>query len=125
MNKTHIKIISAELGITGKQVENTLELFDEGATIPFISRYRKEITGSLDEVQIGQIKTLSDKLIEIDSRRESIISTIEKQGKLTEELKKQLENSFELTELEDLYLPYKEKKKTRAVKARENGLEPL
>lgn len=121
----HIEIISKELGITEKQIRNTVELLIEGATIPFISRYRKEMTGSLDEVQVGAIKTSREKLEELEKRRESIIALVEKQGKLTPELKKKFEATYNLTELEDLYLPYKQKKKTRAVKAKEMGLEPL
>ncbi len=121
----HLELISQDLGITEKQVRNTVELLAEGATIPFISRYRKEMTGSLDEVQINKIKTSWEKLEELEKRRESIIASIEKQDKLTPELKKKLEETYNLTELEDLYLPYKQKKKTRAVKAKEKGLEPL
>ena len=87
MNSKHIEIISAKLGITSRQVENTAILFSEGATVPFISRYRKEMTGSLDEVKISEIKDISEKLAELEKRRESILSAIEKQGKLTDELK--------------------------------------
>ena len=125
MNPKHIEIISRELGILGKQVENTLKLLGEGATIPFISRYRKEMTGSLDEVIVAKIKETSEKLEELEKRRESILNAIEKQDKLTDELKAKIEATYNLTELEDLYLPYKQKKKTRAVKAKEYGLEPL
>jgi len=125
MKPEYFKIIANILGITEIQVKNTLGLFEQGATIPFISRYRKEATGSLDEVQIADIKKHLDKLIEIDSRRETILKTIEEQGKLTDELKKQIENAQSLTELEDLYLPYKPKRKTRASVAKEKGLEPL
>lgn len=121
----HKELIASELNITGKQVENTVELFTEGATVPFISRYRKEITGSLDEIQITKIKELSEKFNEIEKRKESIISAIEKQGKLTEKLRTKIGEIYNLTELEDLYLPYKLKRKTRAVKAREKGLESL
>ncbi len=121
----HKEIITKELNITGQQVENTVELIDEGATIPFISRYRKEMTGSLDEVQITTIKDIYEKLLILEKRRESIITTIDKQGKLTKQLRKKLEKSYDLTELEDLYLPYKQKRKTRSTKAKEKGLEPL
>lgn len=125
MNKEHLEIITDKLVISAKQIENTAKLLEEGATVPFVSRYRKEATGSLDEVQITAIKEQLAKLKEADKRRESIINSIEKQGKLTDELKAQLENTYALTELEDIYLPYKIKRKTRALIAREKGLEPL
>jgi len=125
MEEKYFQKISKELGIQKKQVENTLKLFSEGATIPFISRYRKEMTGQLDEVQIGEIKKLQDKFLEMEDRRNSIIQAIEKAEKMTPELKAQLLASETLNELEDLYLPYKQKRKTRATKARELGLEPL
>ncbi|MCF6365406.1 MAG: RNA-binding transcriptional accessory protein [Bacteroidales bacterium] len=125
MNLKHIKIIAAELNLSERQVENTINLLTEGATIPFISRYRKEVTGTLDEIQISDINTLSDKLAELEKRRESILSAIEKQGKLTDDLKNKIEATYDISELEDLYLPYKQKKKTRAIKAKEKGLEPL
>lgn len=125
MNSLHNKIIAKDLQITERQVQNTIELFEDGATIPFISRYRKEATGSLDEVKIGEIKDKSEKLIETDKRKESILSSIEKQGKLSEELRKKIQSTYNITELEDLYLPYKQKRKTRASKAKEKGLEPL
>ena len=125
MNENHILKISTSLSVKDWQVKNTIQLFDEGATMPFISRYRKEATGSLDEIQIAAIKEQLAKLIEIDSRRETILKTIEEQGKLTDDLKKRIEEAQTLTELEDIYLPYKPKKKTRATKAKEKGLEPL
>jgi uncharacterized protein len=125
MNSKHIKIISSELAISEKQVYNTLTLLDDGSTIPFISRYRKEMTGGLDEIKIIQVQELNKKLIEIDKRRETIINTIEEQGKLTPELKEKIEKATTLTELEDIYLPYKPKKKTKGSIAREKGLEPL
>lgn len=118
-------IISKELNIAEKQVRNTLSLLTEGATIPFISRYRKEVTGGLDEVQIGEIKEKYDKLCEIAKRKETILSTIEEQGKLTDDLKKRINEIWESTVLEDIYLPYKPKRKTRAEAARQKGLEPL
>ena len=105
--------------------ENTIKLLDEGATIPFISRYRKELTGNLDEVQIADIKTQADKLAEIDARKQTILNSIDEQGKLTAELKERIENTYQLAELEDIYLPYKPKRRTRATIAREKGLEPL
>ena len=125
MNKEHLEIITDKLPISAKQIENTARLLEGGATVPFVSRYRKEATGSLDEVQIMAIKEQLAKLKEVDKRRESIINSIEKQGKLTDELEAQLENTYSLTELEDIYLPYKIKRKTRALLAREKGLEPL
>ena len=125
MNETYIKKIAGILNVNNWQVENTIKLLDEGATIPFISRYRKEATGSLDEMQIEIIKDQLAKLKEFDNRRETILKTIEEQGLLTPELKLKIENAQTLTELEDIYLPYKPKKKTRATKARERGLEPL
>ena len=107
------------------QVQNTINLFDEGGTVPFIARYRKEATGSLDEVQILDIKELWTKLKDADKRREGIIKSIEEQGKMTPELLQKLRNAYHLQELEDLYLPYKQKRKTRASIAIEKGLEPL
>lgn len=119
------KMIATALGIAVHQVDNTLSLLAGGATIPFISRYRKEVTGGLDEVQIGEIKDRNDKLCELAKRKETILSTIEEQGKLTDELRQRIEQSWDSTELEDLYLPYKPKRKTRAEAARQKGLEPL
>jgi protein Tex len=119
------QLIASETQISQKQVANTIALLDEGATIPFISRYRKEMTGSLDEVEVGTIKERYEKLQEIQKRRETILNTIEEQGLLTDELRKKIESSWNATELEDLYLPFKPKRKTRATKARELGLEPL
>ena len=125
MNKEHLEIVADKLPISAKQIENTARLLEEGASVPFVSRYRKEATGSLDEIQIMAIKEQLAKLKEVDKRRESIINSIEKQGKLTDELRGQIENVYTLTELEDIYLPYKIKRKTRALLAREKGLEPL
>ncbi|MDR2039618.1 MAG: RNA-binding transcriptional accessory protein [Bacteroidales bacterium] len=125
MKESHILVISKELGLQENQVRNTLELLADGATVPFISRYRKEATGSLDEVQIAAIKSRYEKLLETDKRREAILRSIEEQGKLTGELKSKIEAAESLSELEDLYLPYKPKRKTRASIAREHGLEPL
>ena len=119
------KMISTALNIAVRQVENTLSLLNGEATIPFISRYRKEATGGLDEVQIGEIKERYDKLTEIAKRKETILKTIEEQGKLTADLKKRIEACWDATELEDIYLPYKPKRKTRAEAARQKGLEPL
>lgn len=125
MNTKHIALISAELNIAARQTENTMNLLAEGSTVPFISRYRKEVTGSLDEVQIGRIEDLQKRYKEVDERRAYIIKTITEQNKMTPELLDKLENSWVLTELEDLYLPYKQKRKTRATVAIEKGLEPL
>ena len=118
-------MIATALNIAVRQVENTLSLLNGGATIPFISRYRKEATGGLDEVQIGEIKERYDKLTDIAKRKEIILKTIEEQGKLTAELKKRIEACWDATELEDIYLPYKPKRKTRAEAARQKGLKPL
>ena len=119
------QMISAALGISERQISQTLGLLEDGATIPFISRYRKEVTGGLDEVQIESIKTHYEKLSETAKRKETILSTIQEQGKLTAELQKRIEETWENTLLEDIYLPYKPKRKTRAEAARQKGLEPL
>ena len=119
------RMIATALNIAVHQVENTLSLLNGGATIPFISRYRKEATGGLDEVQIGEIKERYDKLTEIAKRKETILKTIDEQGKLTADLKKRIDACWDATELEDIYLPYKPKRKTRAEVARQKGLEPL
>lgn len=119
------KMISGLLNIPERQVSSTLHLLGEGATIPFISRYRKEATGGLDEVQIEHIKEQHDKLCDIAKRKETILSTITEQGKLTAELEKRINDTWNPTELEDIYLPYKPKRKTRAEAARQKGLEPL
>ena len=121
----YINSISKSLGIQISQVKSTIELLDEGATLPFIARYRKERTGSLDEVQIGDIKDELARLKELEKRRESIFDAIDKQDKLTDELRAKLSACTQLNQLEDIYLPYKVKRKTKAVKAREKGLEPL
>ena len=118
-------MISGLSGISEKQISSTLHLLGEGATIPFISRYRKEATGGLDEVQIEQIKEQHDKLCDIAKRKETILGTITEQGKLTAELEKRINDTWNPTELEDIYLPYKPKRKTRAEAARQKGLEPL
>ena len=118
-------MIAKALQIAERRVANTLELLAGGATIPFISRYRKEATGGLDEVQIEQIKQMHEKLVEMAKRKETILNTIEEQGKLTQELKRRIEALWDATELEDIYLPFKPKRKTRAEVARQRGLEPL
>ena len=117
--------IAQSLQLTEEQVQNTLNLLETGATIPFISRYRKEVTGSLDEVQIGNIKDLYAKWLELDKRRAAILDSIAEQGKLTPDLRKQIEEAETMSVLEDLYLPYRPKRKTRASVAVEKGLQPL
>ena len=117
--------IAEQLNLGPRQVEKTIELLEQGATIPFIARYRKEVTGSLNEVQITAIRDLLVKLRELDKRREAILASINEQGKLTPELEQQILAAANMTELEDLYLPYKPKRRTRATMAIERGLEPL
>jgi uncharacterized protein len=117
--------IATELKISSEQVENTVLLLNQGATVPFIARYRKEATGSLDELVITQIRDRIEKLEELDKRRETILNSIEEQDKLTDELEKQIMEAETMTELEDIYLPYKPKRKTRATIAKAKGLEPL
>ena len=117
--------ISEHLHIRAEQVDATLDLLDAGCTIPFISRYRKEATGNLNEVQVAAISDLNDKLKEMQKRKDTILKTIEEQGKLTDELRNRITASWNATELEDLYLPFKPKRRTRAQVARERGLEPL
>lgn len=119
------QMIAAELKLPAHRIANTLKLLQGGATIPFISRYRKEATGGLDEVQIGDIQTRYEKLCELSKRKETVLSTIEEQGKLTPELKARISTCWNTTELEDIYLPFKPKRKTRAEAARAKGLEPL
>lgn len=121
----NIKFIASKLGLHEWQVENTIRLMDDGSTIPFISRYRKEMTGSLDEVQLLHIKEEYGRLKDLDARRESIIKSIEEQEKMTPELRARIDAAVIMTELEDIYLPYKPKRRTRATIAREKGLEPL
>ena len=125
MNNFIPVLIAEKLQIAEKQVLNTLLLIDEGATIPFISRYRKERTGGLDEVQISDISDEYKRLLEMEKRKETIISTIEEQGNMTDELRAKIADARSATELEDIYLPYKPKRRTRAQIAREKGLEPL
>jgi uncharacterized protein len=121
----NIAKIATELKLTTNQVEAVVNLLTEGATIPFIARYRKEVTGSLDEVVLASIRDRHEQLIELDKRKEAILKSIEKQEKLTPALKKAIEEAETMTELEDIYLPYKPKRKTRASIAKEKGLEPL
>lgn len=121
----NIQRISTELNLTPQQVETVINLISEGATIPFMARYRKELTGSLDEVVLTSIRDRNEQLVELDNRRETILKSIEKQGFLTPELTKLIEDAETMTELEDIYLPFKPKRKTRATVAKEKGLEPL
>ena len=123
--KNYPSLIAQALNISEVYVKNTLDLLESGATIPFISRYRKENTGSLDEVQITEIRDLYEKWVELDKRRGVILDSIEEQGKLTPELAQKINNAQTMSELEDLYLPYRPKRKTRATVAIEKGLEPL
>ena len=123
--KIFTQLIAAELHLPEPGVENTLKLLDEGCTIPFISRYRKERTGGLDEVQIAAISDRAEQLQEIAKRKTTVVNTITEQGKMTAELQKRIDDCWEMTTLEDIYLPYKPKRRTRAQIAREQGLEPL
>ena len=124
VQKNH-QIIAERLGISIRQIDNTITLLEEGATVPFISRYRKEMTGSLDEVAIGNIKEAIEQLEELDKRKMTILKTITEQELLTPELQSKIEHCYDLNELEDIYLPYKPKRRTRATVAREKGLESL
>lgn len=121
----NILLVARKLGLHDWQVENTIRLMDGGATIPFISRYRKEMTGSLDEVQLMHIKEEYDRLKELDARKEAVIKSIEEQEKMTPELRKRIDEAITMSELEDIYLPYRPKRRTRATIAKEKGLEPL
>ena len=119
------QLISVSLQLPEKQIANAIRLLDEGATIPFISRYRKEMTGGMDEVQLQDTKEQYDKLCQIEKRKETLLKSIDEQGKLTDELRNRIDKCWNATELEDIYLPYKPKRRTRAEIAREKGLEPL
>lgn len=125
MSQKHISLIAEEHNVPVSGVAAVVSLLDEGATVPFISRYRKEQTGSLDEVAVAYIKDRIGKLRDLDKRREAILKSIDEQGKLTDELKKKIDAALTMTELEDIYLPYKPKRKTRGSMAKEKGLEPL
>lgn len=125
MNKIILSILAKNLNIKETQVSSTIQLLNEGGTVPFISRYRKERTGSLDEVQILQIKEQTEKFTELEKRKETILKTIDEQKQLTPDLKQRIENCYNSVELEDIYLPYKPKRRTKATIAREKGLEPL
>ena len=125
MMQEYKRMIADALGLSEKQISRTLALLAEGATIPFISRYRKEATGGLDEVEIEAIRAHHEKLCETAKRKGTILNTIREQGKLTPELRQRIEETWDTTVLEDIYLPYKPKRKTRAEAARQKGLEPL
>ena len=125
MNKEYVSIIVRETGLRENQVENTLKLLENGATIPFISRYRKESTGGMDEVQVTEVSDALERLEALAKRKETVIGTIESQEKLTPQLRERIEHCWDATELEDIYAPYKPHRKTRADAAREKGLEPL
>ena len=119
------QLIAQSLGIGPRQTANTIRLLEEGATIPFISRYRKEATGGLDEVEIENIRDMQHKLSETQKRKQSILAALEEQGKLTDGLKRRIDDTWDNNILEDIYLPYRPKRKTRAETARQRGLEPL
>lgn len=121
----YANLIANALALTPRQVNNTIQLLVDGATVPFISRYRKEMTDALDEIQIAEIKDRYEKLLEIEARKKTILTAIEKQEKLTPELQERIVNCWDMVALEDIYLPYKQKKRTRAEIAKEKGLEPL
>jgi uncharacterized protein len=125
MEPKYIQQIAGKLNLSLKQINNVHDLSAEGATIPFMARYRKEVTGNLDEVAIANVIEQLKYFDELDKRKETVLKTIEGLGKLTPELKSRIENSFDAVELEDIYLPYKPKRKTRATQAIEKGLEPL
>jgi len=125
MNQKHIQLIAEELQLSLKKVNSTVSLLKDGATIPFIARYRKEATGSLNEVDISDIQVQLKKFEELEKRKETILKAIDDQGKLTDDLRRRIEDTYNPTILEDIYLPYKKKRKTRATVAREKGLEPL
>ena len=125
MKEIYIKVIAERIGVKDWQVENCVKLFDEGATIPFISRYRKERTGGLDEVAVAEIRHWNDVFVEMEKRKATVIETISTAGALTDELKKRIENTVDSRELEDIYLPFRPKRRTRATVAKEAGLEPL
>ena len=125
MKEIYIKYIAKRLEVKDWQVENCAKLFEEGATIPFISRYRKERTGGLDEVAVAEVRHWTDVFAEMEKRKTTILDTIEQAGGLTPELRTRIENSVESREIEDLYLPFRPKRRTRATAAKEAGLEPL
>ena len=125
MKTLYIKTIAEKLSVREWQVENCAKLFEDGATIPFISRYRKEKTGGLDDVGVAEVKHWIEVYTEMEKRKETILGTIEEAGKLTDELREAIEECTDATRLEDLYLPFRPKRRTRATVAKEAGLEPL
>ena len=125
MNNEHITKIAEELKLSTKQVSATAALLDEDATVPFIARYRKEVTGTLDEVAVTAIRDRLAQLKDLDKRRDAILKSLEEMGKLTDELKEKINAAEIMTVLEDIYLPYRPKRRTKATIAREKGLEPL
>ena len=125
MDRRYIKSIADKLGIKEWQVEHTIELLEEGATVPFISRYRKERTGRLDEVQVVEIKYEWNRFTELDKRKESVLRSIMEQERLTNELEEKINDCLDIYTLEDIYLPFKPKRRTKAAIAKEKGLEPL
>ena len=125
MDKNYIRYISGLLSVNDWQVEHCVELLEEGATVPFISRYRKERTGQLDEVQVAEIKHWWGKFEELDKRKEAVLKSIDMQGKLTPELEKEIAAVLHMQQLEDIYVPFRPKRRTRATIAKERGLEPL
>ena len=125
MPDTYNTTVAGQTGVTPQQVEAVRSLLDTGANIPFIARYRKEKTGSLDEVVIGKIRDGLERLAALDARRQAILKSLQEQNVLTPELQKSVESASTMTELEDIYLPYRPKRRTRATIAREKGLEPL
>ncbi len=122
---TQLEYIKNQLSVQEKSIVNTLKLFGEKATVPFIARYRKEMTSGLDEVEIGDIRDLAKQYDDLLSRQQTILNAIEEQGKLDDQLKQKIENCFDVQKLEDLYLPYKQKRQTKGDKAIKAGLEPL
>ena len=125
MNENHIRTIAHETNLSKAQIKATAELLEGGATVPFIARYRKEVTGSLDEVTVSRVRDRLEQLAELQKRRETVLKSLEDHGHLTDELKTAVDNAETLSELEDIYLPYRPKRRTRATAAREKGLEPL
>ena len=125
MKNIYINSIAQRLGVKEWQVENCVKLFEEGATIPFISRYRKERTGGLDDVAVAEVRHWHDVFVEMDKRKETVLETIGQAGALTADLRLKIENCVDARELEDIYLPYRPKRRTRATAAKEAGLEPL
>ncbi len=125
MNNTYIHTIAKELSISPKQVSATARLLDEGGTVPFISRYRKEATGSLDEIAVSAVRDRLGELAELDKRRDAILASLTERDLLTDDLKKAITGAADKTTLEDIYLPHRPKRRTRGSMARERGLEPL